>query len=299
LDYGLRYDYEITEQIGTLPLTDPLSGIKLSADQVLAAQDALGVQQGFPRDKNNWAPRLAVAWDPKNNGKNVIRGAFGLFYDHPLLAIAFNSDIGDAVQQQQGILTPGSPTQTALLNAVQVFQGTVCPPGGPVSPVCPAGVVTPGVAVGAQYQFGRQRFNDQTFPGFGPVLPFTLHIQKDFVYAYANQGNFTVEHELTKDMTISGSYIFVGAHHLPHPLDINAPRTDRQIQNFFRWAGRNPVSTTESIAFDPGGAPCSSVSAQEAFPRHQLRRPVLLLLVHRPNFALSFRNDCGSLGESR
>ena len=258
LNYGVRYDYEITEQIGTLPLHDPLSGINLTAAQVLAAQDALGVQQGFPRDKNNWAPRLAVAWDPKNNGKNVIRAAFGLFYDHPLLAIAFNSDIGDAVQQQQGILTPGSPTQTALLNAVQVFQGTVCPPGGPVSAICPAGVVTPGVAAGAQYQFGRQRFNDQTFPGFGPVLPFTLHVQKDFVYAYANQGNLTVEHELTKDMTISGSYIFVGAHHLPHPLDINAPRTDQQIQNFFRLAGRNPVSTTEAIAFSipTAGAPC-------------------------------------------
>ena len=258
LNYGVRYDYELTEQIPTLPLRDPLSGINLSAADVLAAQDAMGVQQGFPRDKNNWAPRLAIAWDPWGDGKTSIRGAFGIFYDHPLLAIAFNSDIADAVQQQQGILTPGSPSQTALLNAVQVFQGTVSPPGGPVTPICPAGVVTPGVAAGAQYQFGRQRFNDQTFPGFGPVLPFTLHVQKDFEYAYANQGNFTVERELTKDMTISGSYIFVGAHHLPHPLDINAPRTDLQIQNFFRLAGRNPLSTTEAVAFSipTSGAPC-------------------------------------------
>jgi hypothetical protein len=258
VNYGVRYDYEITEQIPTLPLRDPLSGISLTADQVLAAQDAMGVQQGFPRDKNNWAPRLAVAWDPWKNGKTVVRGAFGLFYDHPLLAIAFNSDIADAVQQQQGILTPGSPAQTALLNAVQVFQGTVCPPGGPVSAICPAGVVTPGVAAGAQYQFGRQRFNDQTFPGFGPVLPFTLHVQKEFEYAYANQANFTVEHELTKDMTLSGSYIFVGAHHLPHPLDVNAPRTGLQIANFSRLAGRNPVSTTEAVAFSipTTGAPC-------------------------------------------
>jgi len=186
-----------------------------------------------------------------------------MFYDHPLLAIAFNSDIADAVQQQQGILTPGLPTQTALLNAVQVFQGTVCAPGGPVTPICPAGVVTPGVAAGAQYQLGRQRFNDQTFPGFGPVLPFTLHVQKDFEYAYANQGNFTVERELTKDMTISGSYIFVGAHHLPHPLDINAPRTDLQIQNFRRLAGRNPVSTTEAIAFS---IPSASTAAVPFFP---------------------------------
>ena len=258
LNYGVRYDYELTEQVPTLPLRDPLSGITLSAADVLAAQDALGVQQGFPRDKNNWAPRLAVAWDPWGDGKTSIRAAFGLFYDHPLLAIAFNSDIADAVQQQQGILTPGSPAQTALLNAVQVFQGTVCPPGGPVTPICPAGVVTPGVAAGAQYQFGRQRFNDQTFPGFGPVLPFTLHVQKNFEYAYANQGNFTVERELTRDMTVSGSYIYVGAHHLPHPLDINAPRTDLQIQNFFRLAGRNPVSTTEAVAFSipTSGAPC-------------------------------------------
>jgi outer membrane receptor protein involved in Fe transport len=91
LNYGVRYDIELTEQIPTLPLRDPLSGITLSADQVLAAQDAMGVQQGFPRDKNNWAPRLAVAWDPWSDGKTAVRAAFGLFYDHPLLAIAFNS----------------------------------------------------------------------------------------------------------------------------------------------------------------------------------------------------------------
>jgi hypothetical protein len=83
-------------------------------------------------------------------------------------------------------------------------------------------------------------------------------VQKDFEYAYANQANFTVERQLARDMTISGSYIFVGAHHLPHPLDINAPRTDLQIQNFFRFAGRNPVSTTEAVAFSipTGGTPC-------------------------------------------
>ena len=286
LNYGVRYDYEITERVPTLPLRDPLSGINLTADQILAAQDAMGVQQGFPRDKNNWAPRLALAWDPWGDGKTSIRAAFGIFYDHPLLAIAFNSDIADAVQQQQGILTPGSPSQTALLNAVQVFQGTVCPPGGPVTPICPAGVVTPGVAAGSQYQFGRQRFNDQTFPGFGPVLPFTLHVQKAFEYAYANQGNFTIERELTKDMTLSGSYIFVGAHHLPHPLDINAPRTDLQIQNFFRLAGRNPANTTEALAFSiptsgfpcPGGVPLqcftlTTPTGAPAYPNASLPAP--------------------------
>src|SRR5207253_5198773 len=238
-NYGVRYDYELTQQVAPVGFRDPLSGINLSASDILAAQDAVNVQQGLPRDRNNFAPRLGLAWDIKGDAKTVVRAAAGMFYDHPLLAIAFNSDIADAAQQQQGILTPGSPDPRSLVNAVQVFQGTVvvCNFTGAI----PGVNCTPGVAATAQYQTGRQRFNDQTFPGFGPVLPFTVPVNKDFKYAYANQANLTFERQLTKDMAISASYLFVGAHHLPHPLDINAPRTDLQIQNFVRCFNRQPI----------------------------------------------------------
>ena len=252
LNYGVRYDIEFTQQIAPTPFIDPLSKINLSASDILAAQDALGVQQGFPRDKNNIAPRFALAWDPMSNGKTVIRAAYGIFYDHPLLAVGFNSDIADAAQQQQFVGISGSPAPTALLNATQIFQGTVCngTASGAANPFClgaglPATFVTPGVAPGSQYQFGRQRFNDQTFPGFGPVLPFTLPVAKDFEFAYANQANFTIERQLTKDMSLSASYLFVGTHHLPHPRDINAPQIDLQIANFQRFANRAPINTTE------------------------------------------------------
>jgi hypothetical protein len=288
LNYGVRYDYEITQQVAPVGFRDPLSGITLTASDVLAAQDALNVQQGFPRDKNNFAPRAGVAWDITGDSKTVIRAAAGIFYDHPLLAIAFNSDIADASQQQQGILTPqGGPTPTALLNATQVFQGTVvvCNFAGAI----PGVNCTPGAASTAQYQAGRQRFNDQTFPGFGPVLPFTLHVSKDFEYAYAHQANFTIERQLTKDMAISGGYLFVGAHHLPHPLDINAPRTDLQINNFNRWAGRNPVSTTEAIAFSipttgipcPGGVPllCFTQTTPAGSPAYATAGQTFALIV--------------------
>lgn len=235
VNYGIRYDFELTKLIPTTPFRDPLSGINLTAADVEAAQDALGVRQGFPRDKNNFAPRLGFAWDVFGDQKTKLSGSIGLYYDHPLLAVGFNSDVADAAQQQQSVLTPGSPSPTALFNATQVFQGTVVPG------------LTPGVAASAQYQFGRQRFNDQTFTGFGAVLPFTLPVAKDFQYASATQANLTLERQLTGNMALSASYIFVGAHHLPRPTDLNTPNTALQIQNFQRFANRSPLSTTEAV----------------------------------------------------
>ncbi len=254
LNYGVRYDVELTDTIPPIGFTDPLTHITLSAADLQTAQDVVGGQQGFPRDTNNFAPRAGIAWDVKNDGKTVVRAAYGLFYDHPLLAVAFNSDIGDASQQQQYFnVLPGSPAPNQLLNPLQIFQGTVCSPASS-NPVCaafglPLAFTTPGVATTAQYLPGRVRFNDQTFVGFGPVFPFTLAVAKDFQYASANQANLTVERQLTKDMSFSASYIFVGAHHLPHPQDVNAPRADLLIENFRRFAGRNPSSNSESLLF--------------------------------------------------
>jgi hypothetical protein len=237
-NYGVRYDVELTDTIAPVGFTDPLTGIALSAQDFLTAQDSVGVQQGFPRDTNNWAPRVGFAWDIKGKGKTVVRGAYGLFYDHPLLAVAFNSDIADGSQQQQfTTVLPGSPAPTASLNLLQIFQGTVIPG------------VTPGVAASAVYQNGRLRFDSSKFVGFGPVLPFTLFVAKDFEYAYANQANFAIEHQLSKDVSISASYVFVGAHHLPHPQDINAPNQANLIENFRRFANRAPASTTEAFLF--------------------------------------------------
>src|SRR6266436_5516942 len=47
LNYGVRYDYELTQQVAPVGFRDPLSGINLSASDIQAAQDAVNVQQGF------------------------------------------------------------------------------------------------------------------------------------------------------------------------------------------------------------------------------------------------------------
>jgi hypothetical protein len=264
LNYGVRYDVELTQQIAPVGFTDTLTGITLSADQVRAAQDVLGVQQGIPRDYNNIAPRVGVAWDVTNDGRTVIRAAYGIFYDHPLLAIAFNSDIADAAQQNQGVFLPGSPSPLASFNAVQIFQGTLIPCS--FAGANPGVNCTPGLAGSAEYQAGRQRFNDQTFPGLGPVLPFSLPIAQDFEYAYANQGNLTIERQLTTNMSVSASYLYVRARNLPRPIDINAPRTDLQIENFRRYANRAPTSTTEALLVTAGLFPTTASGSTFANP---------------------------------
>lgn len=241
LNYGIRYDYEFTKQYAPTPFTDPLTGISLSAADVQAAQDALNVTQGIPRDGNNIAPRIGFAWDIMGNGKTVIRAALGRFFDHPLLAISFNSNIADGSQQQQSTLLPiGGPSPLGLFNAFQVFHGTVIPcnfPGATPFVNC-----TPGLAPTAQYQQGFQRFNPATFTGFGPILPFTLHIDKDFQYPDALQGNFAIEREIGRNMSISASYIMVNAKHLGHPSDYNPVDQGALVENFRRFFGGPPPS---------------------------------------------------------
>jgi hypothetical protein len=246
VNFGIRYDIEFTEEFAPTPFRDPLTGITLSAADVQVAQDALNVTQGFPRDTNNWAPRVGVAWDVFNNGKTVVRGAGGMFYDHPLLAVAFNSDIGDGSQQQQATLVPiGGPSPLALFNAFQVFHGTVIPG------------VTPGVAATAQYLNGFQRFNPATFPGFGPILPFTLHVAKDFQYPYALQGNLGIEQMIGKDMSVSANFITVNARHLAHPQDVNIVQSNFLVDNFRRFTANNPVACGPVPCPATGRAPTS------------------------------------------
>src|SRR5438477_5929311 len=103
VNYGVRFDAEIS------PLFAPATAVNAAAENVL------GVVEGIPRDYNNVAPRIGLAWDPVGNGKTVIRGGYGLFYDHPLLATAFDSVTADGGRSVQLLSTCGTPSACWLV----------------------------------------------------------------------------------------------------------------------------------------------------------------------------------------
>src|SRR5437899_3138730 len=96
LNYGVRYDVELT------PLFPAATAINA------AAEKAFNVVEGIPRDFNNVAPRFALAWDPRGNGKTVIRAGYGFFYDHPLLAVAFDAFTAEGALSSQLIIFGGT-----------------------------------------------------------------------------------------------------------------------------------------------------------------------------------------------
>jgi Carboxypeptidase regulatory-like domain/TonB dependent receptor len=223
LNYGVRYDVEIS------PLFAPATAINA------AAEKELGVVEGIPRDYHNVAPRIGFAWDPMGDGKTVVRAGYGLFYDHPLLAIAFDSVTADGGRSVQLISPGGTPSACGLvtlacglnssgnsldtpnnLNGSSIFQGALN--------------ALPSMFYNANQQrfdptnansiFANQNYLTAGFPL--PILPFTLPVAKNFQYGYAQQVNLTVERVLAGTWKMSVGYQGTRGLHLNRPVDINS-----------------------------------------------------------------------------
>ena len=231
VNYGVRYDVELT------PVFTPATAINQ------AAENAFHVVEGIPRDYNNVAPRLGIAWSPAGN-KTVVRAGYGLFYDHPLLAIGFDSSTAEGALSSQLLSAGGAPSACGLitpacgngkdsptnLNAASIFQG--------VLNAIPSMGYTPGQQR-FDPKFANSLFTNQNFITAGfpiPILPFTLPVASNFQYAYAEQGNLTIEHALTDNWKFSIGYQYTHGVHLNRPRDINS--TDPQLlsNNLFNAA---------------------------------------------------------------
>jgi len=268
LNYGLRYDVEIS------PLFAPATAINA------AAEKQLGVVEGIPRSYKNYAPRFGLAWDPAGNGKTVIRVGYGLFYDHPLLAIAFNSVTADGGRSVQLLSAGGTASACGLL-------------GAPAPTVCPGGLDTPANLNGSSifqgalnaasadavfsplslnYLSNQQRFNplaanslfaNQNYLTTGfplPILPFTLPVAANFKYGYAQQGNLTVERQITNSWKFSVGYQYTKGIHLNRPVDVNTTDPQLLAENAFNAAASGLTVSNPVTIVVPSAAPGSCVN---------------------------------------
>jgi hypothetical protein len=250
LNYGVRYDIEVPPSLK--PITSPVAQ---------AAYNVLGLQKGIQTGTRHFQPRVGLALDPKGDGKTVLRASYGMFYDHPLLGLYFLGDASDgstsgqlAFGGTQVCSTPGDPGN---LNAITIFQGLPINLANPANPC--AATLNAGTAAALGYLPNQQQFQALNFPQsvflnqnylnpstFLPVgfQPFGYPQSKNFVYAYAQQANFSVERDLGGGFALNLAYNFNGGRHLNRPINANTIRGDLMIGNYVAAlaAGQNAAS---------------------------------------------------------
>lgn len=161
LNYGVRYD------IYKIPDADPKAPVVTS--------------QHYNIDKNNFAPRVGLAWALGPQQKTLIRVNGGIFYDAPQTNIY----------------------QRALLNSGQPQFFTVSIPGtAAFAPAFPQ-VLT---ALPSGYNL--------------PIQDVTT-VSPNFRTLYSSNANFQISREITQTLGVSASYLFTKGTHMPIYRNVN------------------------------------------------------------------------------
>jgi Carboxypeptidase regulatory-like domain/TonB dependent receptor len=175
---GLRYEYEF------LPLPQqPNSTLD-------AAFGNIGATSVFPEDRNNFGPRLGIAWEPFGSGRGLVRVGYGLFYGR-LPGATVRSALVDtalATSAKHVLITPATVTNCPQV-ANQGF-GYAC-----------AYVTTPPSAV--------------------TTTTSAMVFDRRFRLPAVQQGSLTVEREVGAGVVASATYLMNLDRQLPNSVDIN------------------------------------------------------------------------------
>ena len=202
---GLRYEYQF------LPLPQQPNA---ALDEVFGAVGATSV---FPEDRNNFGPRLGVAWQPFGVGRGVLRIGYGVYFGKlpgaTIRAALLDTALPSSVTRVRILPT----TETACPQATTVGFGYACSFLTP-----PAGVVA---ATTSAVVFDRR-----------------------FRLPEVQQGTFSIEHGLGAGVLARVGYVLNLDRQLPNSVDINiAPSTG--VKEFQLQGGTGAIGVRDSETF--------------------------------------------------
>jgi Carboxypeptidase regulatory-like domain/TonB dependent receptor/TonB-dependent Receptor Plug Domain len=169
--------------------------------------------ESIVRDRNNFAPRLAAAYDPFQSGKTVIRVGAGLFYNRALLRTIDDFTLGaqqlffdtnDLIDPATGKLM-SADQRRAFIAANLNFPNTLT-------------VDSPLVR-----QFGVLN------TGFSRRLDPSLRIPESY------QANVGFEREFGRNFVFEANYTWNRGIHLWREFNVNAPRLPGGFNNFSQY----------------------------------------------------------------
>jgi hypothetical protein len=202
VNFGLRYMYQARwkERNNTVSNFDFATGkLVIQSDKmpsqaqerlvkaypiVLAGEAGLPIED-IQADKNNFGPRLGVAWRPFGNARTVFRGGFGVYYNFLPLYIGF---------RQRGFNNP--PFLLA-----ESFEASAS--------------YTPSITLAAPFPGG----------GAISPNPSLTAVQRNIKNSESYQWNLTAERELRANLALRVSYVGNHSTHLPwYNYGINVSR---------------------------------------------------------------------------
>jgi len=291
LSYGLRYEYnspprernEIIESTFNSPLLDSVPGLRTFIE---------GRTQIFDPDRNNFAPRVGIAYSPDPFGKDhptIIRAGYGLFYDQILGAVVsqsrnvfptfltvdfagFLSGTFLGEKPAFGIVNPGNPANRPSL--VQASQ-----PGIPINSLNPNLPGFPDFCRTSRdaYITCLLNFFDRNTPAsrFGATFP-ARQLQMPMAHHY----NLTFEQQLKSNLVVSAAYVGtlgrrllrfttpnLGPNLIPLPTDLlTSVPAESQVPGFpcdlcpiLRGISLAPGTRLSSTGLPVGGRPENTV----------------------------------------
>jgi outer membrane receptor protein involved in Fe transport len=121
LDLGLRYDWNgtPTEAKNRFVIFDPVS---VSLQQVGVSG---GPSRAYDQSALNFEPRIGFAWDPSGAGRTVVRSAYAIFVDQPVVGLVNGLYANPPFAQPVNFTTAG--TNLNFGNAFNLASGSVAP----------------------------------------------------------------------------------------------------------------------------------------------------------------------------